>query len=363
MITSFQRSVASAFFKVLQFFCMASAHPNVIPFEKLLDSHGANIELYIENLVNGYNAHGAAANRMQDYGVHKLYRCKERTEVGHEYVSAMVVGPQPSPPFYVTFERLRGTDDPEKHTSPSEESAVDAVNERRPPRLGPVKVIIQASGTAMQASSDISKQSSPFLQDCRAVDRVSIFENPTKKETDEINTTVAFKHPIPLYKIAVLAHTVHCSETTYVLSSSNCYFYTTAIMQVMEKVYGKEIQTILNSNTTRTTPGMVPLFHRTPMSKSYSKTKIDVKTCQKIIDSYECDLKTFVKNAQIKDKQLEQEAARANSEAARADREARRAAEVEAENQSMNEELSTLRKLVGAQWVASPSEIQGIVGD
>lgn len=271
MITFFQSSVASAFIKALQFFCMANAPANAVPFEKL-DSHGTDIERYIEDLLNGYNAHGGASKRMQDYRVIELRRCKERTEVGHEYVSAKVVGPDPISTFYIMFERFRGPDDPDtKRTIP-----VEISDERKFPRFDHgVKAIVQASSKAMQTSGDdLSKQSSLCLQDGRAHDRVSTFDEPIKKRKDEINRTVIFKDSIPLYKVAVLAHTVHCSEKTYALNSSSCYFYATAVMQAMEQAYKNEIDRRDDSNTAGTKSGMVPIFRKCLSLNHIAKPKL-----------------------------------------------------------------------------------------
>ena len=124
MILSFRNPITSALLKALQFFRMADVTPNSIPFERP-DPRGTDIERYISNMENGYNAngdpYGGAAKRMKYYRVKELYRCKELTELGHEYISAMVVDPDSKLAFYIVFERFRGPGDPDK--PPPAESA------------------------------------------------------------------------------------------------------------------------------------------------------------------------------------------------------------------------------------------------
>ena len=281
MILSFPSSIASAFLKVLQFFGMTDTTTSP-PFEKP-DPRGTDIERYISNLKNGYNANGdatgGAANRMQYYRVKELYHCKEISEVGHEYISTMVVKSDDNsqPEFYIVFERFRGPDDLGK---PNESSA-ETKNEKHPPRPDSFKKIVQAG----------SKSSSPCLRDGPANDRVSTSDG-RERQKGELKRIVTFKHSIPLYKIAVLANTVHFSEKTYDINSSNCYFYATTVVQVMEQVYSEEVEESKILNTTSTMRGQVPLFHRTPF-KSFIQKKIDPDTILKISNRYKINLGTF----------------------------------------------------------------------
>ncbi len=119
------------------------------------------------------------------------------------------------------------------------------------------------------------------------------FSMALKGKKGELKRTVTFKGSIPLYKVAVLANTVHFSEKTYILNSSNCYFYATTVMQVIEKVYGKEIEKSTNSNTSSTMPGTVPFLNRISLPKLYHQTKIDRNTFQRISDRYQSNLETF----------------------------------------------------------------------
>ncbi len=82
---------------------VVSAPPEPITFEKL-GRDRTGIERYIQSLINGYNAHGAA--RMEDYRVVELSLCKERTGSGKDYISAKVTGP--GSPFYIIFQRTYG---------------------------------------------------------------------------------------------------------------------------------------------------------------------------------------------------------------------------------------------------------------
>ncbi len=81
---------------------MAGATTDSVDFEQP-DTLGTDIERYISNLENGYKAKGdpdgGSAQRMQLYGVKEIFFCKELTEVGHEYISAMVVGAGSTPAF------------------------------------------------------------------------------------------------------------------------------------------------------------------------------------------------------------------------------------------------------------------------
>lgn len=294
MLTAFQSSVASTVRKALQFFGMALTTPaNPFAFEKL-DSNGTDIERYIENLVNGYNAHGAA--RMQQYRVEELYHCKERTEVGHEYTSAKVIGPDSGAPFYIFFERFRGPNDLDK-PSVSTQHPESAPAEEAGLTFPRVRVVAHSSSDFAVRTGNLSKESSPLLTDRLADDKASMSLTPTRTgNKDEIHRAVIFKDSVPLYVVAVLAATVHHSQVKYGLSYASCYFYAATIMAVMEKLHSTKISHISNSKSTRAELGKVPFVKKTPMSKICSAPKIQSEALETIITSYKVDLDKFERN-------------------------------------------------------------------
>lgn len=285
MLPAFQSSIASAVRKTLRFLRMASTPADPFAFEKL-EPNGTDIERYIVNLVNGYNAHGTT--RMQRYRVQELYHCKERTGVGHEYASVKVVGPDS--PFYIIFERFRGPSDSDKAATSTEPTT---------------RAVHSSSDSAVYARnlSESASDSSPSLQDRLAGDKASMSLTPTRtgSSTDEIHRTVAFKDPIPLYMVVVLAATIHRSQVKYDLSGdSSCYFYAAAIMAVIEKFYSARISHINNTKSTWAELGRVPFVKRTPMSRMYSAPKTQPEaTVQAIIASYKVDLEKFEINARF----------------------------------------------------------------
>ncbi|KJA13924.1 hypothetical protein HYPSUDRAFT_49520 [Hypholoma sublateritium FD-334 SS-4] len=338
MISELQNSLASAFRKALQFLGMSLNAPidDPLPFETL-DKSGSDIERYINNLLNGYNAHGSL--RMEQYMVTEMYHCKEDTRVGHEYVSAKVVGPRRT--FYLVFERFRGLDNKDESITYTQGAlAAEAQSEGEPlARRG----ILRGSSEAVQAScntsletiDDIADKVSP-VRARNAVDRVSVSTTQTRPArwphpASYISRTVTLKDPIQLYQVAVLAATVHYSAKTYKIDLTNCYFYAEAMIQVMKRHHRAVIGEDLRPKRMET--GKVPYVGNTLLQNVCSNLPTN-EQMSTIMESYQSALEDFERKARAKDDQLAEidararsEAARATSEAARADWEAQRRAE------------------------------------
>ncbi len=295
MITAFQNSyIASAIRKTLKFLRMASTPADAFPFEKA-ELNGTNIEHYIVNFMNGYNAHGTA--RMQQYKVQELYHCKERTGVGHEYASVKVAGPESS--FYIIFERFRGSNDPNKPTASIERSENSPMEEQS---SALARTVHSSSDSAIRSGNLIKTSSSASLQDHLADDKASTSLSPTRTgySNDEIHKIVFFKDPIPLYMVVVLAGTVHRFQVKYDLSESSCYFYAAAIMEVMQRFYSMNISDTKYIKSRWAELGKVPLVKKTPVSWVYSAPKTQPEgIVQSLITSYKADLEKFEKNVRL----------------------------------------------------------------
>lgn len=297
MISGLQNSLASVFRKALRFLGMANASTNDLPPFETMDTSGDSVQRYVSNLLNGYNAHGSA--RMDEYTVAELCHCKEETNVGHEYVTAKVVGP--IPPFYLIFERFRGDENKdEPTTNTQEELGADARGEReRLARRG----ILQTSSEVIRTSSDTSKEAfnivkgslSPWIISRNAIDRVSVSTGRTRPAKpphfpSHVAHIATFADPIQLYKVAVLAVTIHHFADKYNVQYANCYFYAEVIMQVMKRLHHAEIST--KSHPSWTPTGRLPIAKITPFPKVYNSLPTEEQICE-IINSYRSELKDF----------------------------------------------------------------------
>ena len=278
MIASFQGSVVSAVRKTLQFIGMVSVPPDPIIFEKL-GYDRTDIERYIQSLINGYNAHGAA--RMEDYRVVELSQCKERAGAGKEYISAKVIGP--GSPFYIIFQRTYGPVNSNKPTTSAELSNVA-------PSRGP----IAQGGETLTPGSNYPIQtgikSASYLEGPH-IDDIA-FMALTRK-TDEVRRTITFQHSIPLYTIAVLASTIHQSPVDHDSTTASCYFYAAAIMEVTEEIYSTNMASQKKSKVTWENVGRPSTFKRTLMPGIPGTTKIQPEVLQSLVASYKVDLESF----------------------------------------------------------------------
>ena len=214
-----------------------------------LGSDYVNIERYLGNLVNGYNARGAGV--MGQHRITELRHCRQH--MGREYVLAKVVDLENHFSFYIAFELSWRTNAQDSNTATS-------------PLRGHLN------------NHDAFLASTPT--------RPGIF--------DEICEAVKFnKTPPPLYEVAVLAFTVHKLQADHNFSDASAHLYATTIMEAMKALYNpisdKKLLKLLTSIV-----GRMPRFEKRPFHRTFSKTKIDAKTLDGIIDSYNVDLQKFV---------------------------------------------------------------------
>ncbi len=137
---------------------MVRALPDPVTFEKLGNDR-TDIERYIQSLINGYNAHGAA--RMEDYRVVELSQCKERTGAGKDYISAKVTGP--GSPFYIIFQRTYGPINSNKPTTSAEPSNIALSRE-------PVAQVRETLPSGSDYSIQTAIKSAAYLKDCHIDD-------------------------------------------------------------------------------------------------------------------------------------------------------------------------------------------------
>ena len=275
MIASLHGSIARVVRKTLQFIGMVGARPDPIIFEKL-GSDRTGIERYIQSLINGYNAHGAA--RMEDYRVVELSQCRERAGAGKEYISAKVIGP--GSPFYIIFQRTYGPVNSNKPTTSAELSNVA-------PSRGP----IAQGGETLTPGSNYPIQtgikSASYLEGPH-IDDIA-FTALTRK-TDEVLKTITFHPSIPLYTMAVLASTVHHSPVDHDSTTASSYFYVSAIMEVAEEFYSAKISSQKKLKPSWEKVGRSPTLKIPDRSGT---TKIQPDVLQSLIASYKVDLESF----------------------------------------------------------------------
>lgn len=285
-----------------------------------ISEDGTNIEVYLFNLVTGYDSSGAS--RMDQCTVRELHLCKEQTSVGHEYISVQVLRAGSDIPFYIHFERFRGAPDPDKRPPLADRNIPPETWAEGRQSLSQLSAIMQvssdgvsrcvkASNEAVGDSENISKDISPFLKERAAKDKAFMRRTATKSGQDgERCRTVTFGVPIAFYKVAVLAGTIHNSRQQYeVTGDSNCFFYAGTIIRVIETVYAAQIKSASNVNDfeaeediasadsksgrqkqVRKKTGRVPLFSKTPLFLMYSLGNADIAP---IIESYKVDLQHF----------------------------------------------------------------------
>ena len=99
-----------------------------------------------------------------------------------------------------------------------------------------------------------------------ALDTVRTLDKPLHATGDEVLGTLRFTgtRPFYLYELAVLAVTMHESQTCYRLFSTNCYWFTGLLMNILEKDYGLKLEV---ENRRGVKPGtwiVIPLYEQAP---------------------------------------------------------------------------------------------------
>ncbi len=301
MFAALTCSITSTLRKTLQFLGMLDNAVETPSFLKPEDE-GTDVERYLDDLLNGYNAQGAGL--MQKYRVKEVNHCKENTDVGHEYVSVKVEGPDTETPFYIVFERFRGLKDKDPTTVAAQEGGTTPTPAREQ-TLSSRSLLVTSSGLVQRSSNlalrstALSKEtSSPSLQDGRANDKASTMRLSTKTgTTKELCETITFEKDAPpplLYQVAVLAVAVHRSQAKYNLNDASCFFYAAAIIELIKKVFPSFIRSVSENSSLKA--GYVPGLQRTPFFSVWSANKIEEGAVDEIISSYRANLTQFENN-------------------------------------------------------------------
>ncbi len=199
--------------------------------------------------------------------------------------------------FYIIFEHFRGPDEDNLPTT-SEESPMSDIPADKQPLS---RTVWKASTVAIQTSHDASIKrtksvkdaSSPWDQTRDADDSVSMSTTPTKPAMGEVKSeilkTIVFRNPIPLYKVAVLAETIHRCQNKYRVKDRSCFFYALAIFSVMYEYYKDNVDKLIDGKFS-IKAGKVPALSNTPMRNTFSIEAVDNAT---IISSYQGELEKF----------------------------------------------------------------------
>ncbi|KJA17100.1 hypothetical protein HYPSUDRAFT_219078 [Hypholoma sublateritium FD-334 SS-4] len=295
MFTRFQTSIVSAFRKTLQFLGMENTLPTG---PETISEDGTDIEVYLFNLVTGYDSSGASL--MDQCTVRELHLCKEQTSVGHEYISVQVLRDGSNIPFYIHFERFRGAPAPDQ-TPPSAENipAENCVEGRQSlSRLSALMQVssdgvsraVKASNEAVADSEHLSKDISPFLKERSAMDKAFMRKTATKSGDDaERCRTVTFSRCAGWYDSSLPPASVYAAQ---IKSARN-----------VNDFEAEEGTSSANSKSGRRKqvkkkPGRVPLFSKTPLFLMYSLGNVDIAP---IVESYKVDLQHFEKKARSRD--------------------------------------------------------------
>ncbi|KIM34638.1 hypothetical protein M413DRAFT_450141, partial [Hebeloma cylindrosporum] len=147
--------------------------------------------------------------------------CKTELAVQHEYISLHVEGLGRT--FYLAIERGRGSivdkvskkEDPSTDSQPEPADNVDTLSPSAP-------------RSRMESSSSMSSLDK---------DKISPLRKDKHHENDRVFRILKFTPPIPLYEVAVLAHTIHNAKRHQLLFSRNCYFYAGTLIKALETRY------------------------------------------------------------------------------------------------------------------------------
>ena len=180
----------------------------------------------------------------------KLYKTIGRSR--HEYISIKVLAPNKAF-FYLAIERLRGEIidkvDPKAQPPPPGDSSggslsdqpppfpTDVITTASPPRKSSFKEKLPALPSASLSVTSLDK----FVPKHNADDIVTLLSSGKHNNEDEVFRTLSFAPPIPLWKVAVLAKTLHNMSRHYLLFSDNCYYYAGTIIKVLQEEYNPTV--------------------------------------------------------------------------------------------------------------------------
>ena len=158
---------------------------------------------------------GPHVDPFKDLLVEELRILKKHELFDHEYISLNV-----NHDTKVILERHKG----ESH---------GAHTANTPPDTAPTASQPAPSLPAPQSSMQV--RSLNYLTPHRkAADTVTVLRTWKHDEGDELHYWFQFVPPLPLYKIAVLAETVHLSAPDYQLGTSQCYWFVGMIQEVLK---------------------------------------------------------------------------------------------------------------------------------
>jgi len=187
--------------------------PTVIP------TYSEPIVPYTQRMAAMMKGDGIAS--LRKWRVTRTRAYKSRASARHEYISATVVDSE-NKISYIAIERHRG--DPIA-IHPSDNTDID------PQPAGS----FSNSNPSISSISSVSDSSPTRFAD----DKIAPIPNSTGKwdKNDDLIYELNFEKPLYLYELALLAMTVHQENTSYLLTTNNCYHYAGTIMKVLEEKY------------------------------------------------------------------------------------------------------------------------------
>jgi len=204
----------------------ASLKPNVVP------TVSEPIEPYCQRLLLMMEAGQVESLRSWRVTCVKAYKSKSASR--HEYVSAAVTGPG-NKEYFFAIERGRGNPDERERSDPEPilSSAPTSVENLQPQKSFSSS---EPSLTTMSSVSDSIFLSRPAKDMISPLPRTGKGKGK-KDDKDELIYQLNIERVMYFYELAVVALVVHEAKKSYLLLSSNCYYYAGTIMKVLEVEY------------------------------------------------------------------------------------------------------------------------------